>query len=281
MRGKHVSKPMEDLVKEAQSLARNGTKELLLIAQDSTYYGLDLYRKRNLAELLQRLSDVEGIEWIRLHYAFPAGFPLEVLDVMAERANVCNYLDMPLQHGSTAMLRRMRRGITREKTERLVDTIRTRVPGIALRTTLIAGHPGETESDFAEMLSFVERTRFDRLGIFTYSHEEGTHAHSMLDDVPDEVKHERANQVMDVQQGISEELNRAKIGQTIRVLIDRMEGGNFIGRTEADSPEVDNEVLIPAQNQYLRIGDFAMITITDASEFDLVGRPNLNSLVSR
>ncbi|MGB3849040.1 MAG: 30S ribosomal protein S12 methylthiotransferase RimO [Tunicatimonas sp.] len=281
MRGKHVSKPMEDLVREAQSLARNGTKELLLIAQDSTYYGLDLYRKRNLAELLQRLSDVEGIEWIRLHYAFPAGFPMDVLDVMAERANICNYLDMPLQHGSTNVLRQMRRGITREKTEALVDTIRTRVPGIALRTTLITGHPGETESDFAEMLSFVERTRFDRLGIFTYSHEEGTHAHSMLDDVPEEVKHERANQVMDVQQGISEELNRAKIGQTLRVLIDRKEGGNFIGRTEADSPEVDNEVLVPAHDQYLRIGDFAMIEITDASEFDLVGRPNLNSLVSR
>ncbi len=281
MRGKHVSKPMEDLVREAQSLARNGTKELLLIAQDSTYYGLDLYRKRNLAELLQRLSDVEGIEWIRLHYAFPAGFPMDVLDVMAERSNICNYLDMPLQHGSTNVLRQMRRGITREKTEALVNTIRTRVPGIALRTTLIAGHPGETESDFAEMLSFVERTRFDRLGIFTYSHEEGTHAHSMPDDVPEETKHERANRVMDVQQGISEELNRAKIGQTLRVLIDRKEGGNFIGRTEADSPEVDNEVLVPTHDQYLRIGDFAMIEITDASEFDLVGRPNLNSLVSR
>jgi ribosomal protein S12 methylthiotransferase len=271
MRGKHVSKPMEALVKEAQALARNGTKELLLIAQDSTYYGLDLYRKRNLAELLQRLSDVEGIEWIRLHYAFPAGFPMDVLDVMAERSNICNYLDMPLQHGSTNVLRRMRRGITREKTEALVDTIRTRVPGVALRTTLIAGHPGETESDFDEMLSFVERTRFDRLGIFTYSHEEGTHAHSMADDVPEEVKHERANRVMDVQQGISEELNQARIGQTLKVLIDRKEGGNFIGRTEADSPEVDNEVLIPAQDQYLRIGDFAMIEITDASEFDLVG----------
>ncbi len=281
MRGKHVSKPMEDLVREAQSLARNGTKELLLIAQDSTYYGLDLYRKRNLAELLQRLSDVEGIKWIRLHYAFPAGFPMDVLDVMAERSNICNYLDMPLQHGSTNVLRQMRRGITREKTEALVNTIRTRVPGIALRTTLIAGHPGETESDFAEMLSFVERTRFNRLGIFTYSHEEGTHAHSMPDDVPEETKHERANRVMDVQQGISEELNRAKIGQTLRVLINRKEGGNFIGRTEADSPEVDNEVLVPTHDQYLRIGDFAMIEITDASEFDLVGRPNLNSLVSR
>ena len=271
MRGKHVSKPMEDLVKEAQTLARNGTKELLLIAQDSTYYGLDLYRKRNLAELLRRLSDVEGIEWIRLHYAFPSGFPMDVLDVMAERSNICNYLDMPLQHGSTDMLRRMRRGISREKTEQLIDTIRTKVPNIALRTTLIAGHPGETEADFDSMLEFVEHTRFDRLGIFTYSHEEGTHAYGMPDDVPEEVKHERANRVMDAQQQISEELNQAKIGQTFKVLIDRKEGGNFIGRTEADSPEVDNEVIIPAQDQHLRIGDFAMITITDASEFDLVG----------
>ena len=271
MRGRHVSKPMEDLVKEAQALARNGTKELLLIAQDSTYYGLDLYRKRNLAELMQRLSDVEGVEWIRLHYAFPAGFPADVLKVMAERSNICNYLDMPLQHGSTDMLRRMRRGITREKTERLIDTIRTKVPGVALRTTLIAGHPGETEADFDSMLEFVEQTRFDRLGIFTYSHEEGTHAYGMPDDVPEEVKHERANRVMDAQQHISEELNQAKIGQTLKVLIDRKEGGHFIGRTEADSPEVDNEVIIPAQNHYLRLGDFAMITITDASEFDLVG----------
>ena len=271
MRGRHVSKPIEDLVKEAQSLARHGTKELLLIAQDSTYYGLDLYKKRNLAELMQRLSDVEGIEWIRLHYAFPSGFPTDVLDVMAERSNICNYLDMPLQHGSTEMLRRMRRGITREKTERLVATIRERIPNVALRTTLIAGHPGETEADFEEMLQFVEDTRFDRLGIFTYSHEEGTHAHSMTDDVPEEVKHERANRVMEAQQQISEELNSAKIGQTLRVLIDRKEGGQYIGRTEADSPEVDNEVIIGAQDQYLRVGDFARITITDASEFDLVG----------
>ncbi len=250
MRGRHVSKPMEDLVKEAQSLARHGTKELLLIAQDSTYYGLDLYKKRNLAELMQRLSDVEGIEWIRLHYAFPSGFPTDVLDVMAERSNICNYLDMPLQHGSTEMLRRMRRGITREKTERLVATIRERIPNVALRTTLIAGHPGETEADFEEMLQFVEDTRFDRLGIFTYSHEEGTHAHSMADDVPEEVKHERANRVMEAQQQISEELNQAKVGQTLRVLIDRKEGGQYIGRTEADSPEVDNEVIIDAQDQY-------------------------------
>ena len=280
MRGRHVSKPMDELVKEAQSLARHGTKELLLIAQDATYYGLDLYRKRNLAELMQRLSDVEGIEWIRLHYAFPAGFPMDVLEVMAERSNICNYLDMPLQHGSTAMLRRMRRGITREKTEQLIDTIRTKVPGIALRTTLIAGHPGETDADFADMLEFVEQTRFDRLGIFTYSHEEGTHAYGMPDDVPEEVKHERANQVMDAQQQISEELNQEKIGKTFKVLIDRKEGGNFIGRTEADSPEVDNEVIIPAQDHYLRIGDFAQITITDASEFDLEGAvaiPEMNS----
>ncbi|MEQ9443740.1 MAG: 30S ribosomal protein S12 methylthiotransferase RimO [Cyclobacteriaceae bacterium] len=271
MRGKHVSQPIEDLVKQAKTLARNGTKELLLIAQDSTYYGLDIYKKRRLADLLRHLSDVEGIEWIRLHYAFPSGFPMDVLDVMAERSNICNYLDMPLQHGSTNMLKLMRRGITREKTEQLIAQIRNKVPGIALRTTLIAGHPGETEEDFAQMLDFVEQTRFDRLGIFAYSHEEGTHAFGMADDIPDEVKQERVNQVMELQEQISYERNQSRIGQTLRVLIDRKEGGYFVGRTEADSPEVDNEVLIPAQDTYLRLGDFAQITIDDASEFDLFG----------
>ena len=275
MRGKHVSRPIEELVKEAQALVRNGTKELLLIAQDSTYYGLDLYRQRSLPELLRRLSDVEGVEWIRLHYAYPSGFPMEVLNVMAERENICNYLDMPLQHGSTAVLRHMRRGITREKTERLIDEIRHKIPNITLRTTLIAGHPGETEADFADMLDFVETTRFDRLGIFTYSHEENTHAYSMPDDVPEEVKQQRANAVMELQQQISWEKNQEKIGQTLKVLIDRKEGGNFIGRTEADSPEVDNEVMIDAQEHYLRVGDFARITITDATEFDLVGEPEM------
>ena len=273
MRGKHVSRPMEELVAEAKSLVSRGTKELLLIAQDSTYYGLDIYKKRNLAELLDRLADVEGLEWIRLHYAFPTGFPEDILDVMAKRSNICNYLDIPLQHGSTEMLKIMRRGTTREKTEALLDKIRDRVPGIALRTTLIAGHPGETEKDFEEMMIFVERSRFERLGVFTYSHEEQTHAYSMPDDIPEEVKQERAAMIMDLQQTISTEINEKKIGQTLKVLIDRLEGGNFVGRTEFDSPEVDNEVLIDASKHYLRVGDFAQIKITDAAEFDLFGEP--------
>ncbi|MHA7100297.1 30S ribosomal protein S12 methylthiotransferase RimO [Roseivirga pacifica] len=273
MRGGHISRPIEELVKEAENLAKNGTKELLLIAQDSTYYGLDLYKKRNLADLMRNLSDVEGIDWIRLHYAFPTGFPMDVLDVMAERDNICNYLDIPLQHGSTKMLKLMRRGTTREKTEALLQEMRMRVPDIGIRTTLIAGHPGETEADFEDMVDFVEKTRFDRLGIFTYSHEENTHAFSMEDNVPDEVKQERANIVMDVQEGISREINEAKIGKTFKVLIDRKESGNFVGRTEHDSPEVDNEVLIDASKDYLRVGDFADIKINDATEFDLYGEP--------
>ena len=273
MRGGHISRPIEELVKEAENLAKNGTKELLLIAQDSTYYGLDLYKKRNLADLMRNLSDVEGIDWIRLHYAFPTGFPMDVLDVMAERDNICNYLDIPLQHGSTKMLKLMRRGTTREKTEALLQEMRMRVPDIGIRTTLIAGHPGETEADFEDMVDFVEKTRFDRLGIFTYSHEENTHAFSMEDNVPDEVKQERANIVMDVQEGISREINEAKIGKTFKVLIDRKESGNFVGRTEHDSPEVDNEVLIDASKHYLRVGDFADIKINDATEFDLYGEP--------
>lgn len=271
MRGKHISRPMEELVREAKNLAKGGTKELLLIAQDSTYYGLDLYRKRNLAELLKHLSDVDGIEWIRLHYAFPTGFPLDVLDVMAERNNICKYLDIPLQHGSSRMLQLMRRGTTREKTEELLHTIRTKVPGIAIRTTLIAGHPGETEADFQEMLDFVERSRFDRLGVFGYSHEENTHAYSMPNDVPDEIKQQRTDEIMELQQGISLELNQEKIGKTFTVLIDRKEGGEFIGRTEYDSPEVDNEVIIDASKNYLRLGDFANVKITSATEFDLFG----------
>ncbi|MDN5200599.1 30S ribosomal protein S12 methylthiotransferase RimO [Fulvivirgaceae bacterium BMA10] len=273
MRGKHVSRPIEELVKEAKSMVRIGTKELLLIAQDSTYYGLDIYKKRNLAELLKHLSDVEGLEWIRLHYAFPSGFPMDILDVMAERDNICNYLDMPLQHGSTKMLQLMRRGITREKTEQLLHAIRDKVPEIAIRTTLIAGHPGENESEFQEMMDFVEKSRFERLGIFTYSHEEQTHSFTMEDNIPEEVKQERANLVMDLQEKISHELNQAKIGNVYKVLIDRKEGGNFIGRTEFDSPEVDNEVLIDARDQYLRIGDFSKIKIHDATEFDLYGEP--------
>ncbi|MEM8892964.1 MAG: 30S ribosomal protein S12 methylthiotransferase RimO [Bacteroidota bacterium] len=271
MRGKHVSRPIEELVKEAKNLTRNGTKELLLIAQDSTYYGLDIYKKRNLANLLEHLSDVEGIEWIRLHYAFPTGFPMDVLDVMANRPNICNYLDIPLQHGSSKVLKLMRRGTTREKTEALLDTIRDSVPGIAIRTTMIAGHPGETEADFEEMMGFIERSKFERLGIFTYSHEENTHSHSMKDDVPEEVKQERANAVMDLQQDISLEHNQKRIGSTLKVLIDKKEGDHYYGRTEFDSPEVDNEVLISAKDNYLRVGDFANITITDATEFDLHG----------
>ncbi len=273
MRGGHKSRPIEELVLEAKNLARNGTKELLLIAQDSTYYGLDLYKKRNLADLLRNLSDVEGIDWIRLHYAFPTGFPMDVLDVMAERDNICNYLDIPLQHGSTNMLKLMRRGTTREKTEMLLDQMRQRVPDIGIRTTLIAGHPGETEADFADMVDFVEKSRFDRLGIFTYSHEENTHSFSFEDDVPEEVKQERANHVMEIQEEISREINEKKIGKTLKVLIDKKESGSFVGRTEHDSPEVDNEVLIDAKEHYLRIGDFANIKITDATEFDLYGEP--------
>src|SRR5687768_837154 len=255
MRGKHISTPIEQLVKNAERLAKQGTKELLLIAQDSTYYGLDIYKERKLAELLQRLSDVNGIEWIRLHYAFPAGFPMDVLDVMAERSNICNYLDIPLQHASSRMLQSMRRGITREKTEELLQRIRTKIPGIAIRTTMIAGHPGESEQDFQELLDFVERSRFDRLGVFTYSHEDDTHSFTMEDDVPEEVKQERMEAVMEVQQGISLDLNKQKIGKTFKVMVDRREGGNFIGRTESDSPEVDNEVIIET-DEYLRIGDF-------------------------
>ncbi len=270
MRGGHVSRPADELVLEAQSLARRGTKELILIAQDLTYYGLDLTRKRTLADLLARLSDINGIEWIRLQYAYPSGFPLDVLDVMRDRPNICRYLDMPLQSGSTEQLRLMRRGITREKTEELVQTIRDRVPGIALRTTLIAGHPNETEAQFLETLDFVERLRFDRLGVFTYSHEENTHAYSYPDNVPADIKQERADAIMEVQAGISHELNQAKIGQTFRVLFDREEGGYLIGRTEFDSPEVDNEVLIPATPS-VKIGTFATVQVTRAEEFDLYG----------
>lgn len=272
MRGGHKSRPIEELVSEARHFVGHGAKELLLIAQDSTYYGLDLYKKRRLADLLRALSDVDGLEWIRLHYAFPAGFPEDVLDVMAERPNVCNYLDIPLQHGSDAMLKRMRRGITRRKTEELLAKMRERVPGIAIRTTLIAGHPGETEEDFAELCDFVEASRFERMGVFPYSHEEQTHSHSFEDDVPQEVKEERAAELMDIQQRISAEINEAKVGQTFKVLFDRKEGGYFVGRTEHDSPEVDNETLVSAEGgAYVRIGDFAQVKITEATEYDLYG----------
>ena len=270
MRGKHVSRPIDELVTEARSLARRGTKELILIAQDLTYYGIDIYKRRNLDELIDRLAGVDGIEWIRLQYAYPSGFPMEILDVMLERPNVCNYLDMPLQTGSTELLKLMRRGITREKTENLIYTIREQIPDITLRTTLIVGHPGETDAMFAETYDFVERMRFDRLGVFTYSHEDDTHSFSMADDVPADIKQERADELMDLQQGISHELNQRKVGQMFKVLFDRKEGGYFIGRTEADSPEVDNEVLVPA-SEIVRLGNFANVRIDRAEEFDLYG----------
>lgn len=271
MRGKHVSLPMEDLVKQAKNMAAKGTKELILIAQDLTYYGLDIYSKRNLSDLLRNLSDVDGIDWIRLQYAYPSGFPLDILDVMAERSNICKYIDMPLQHASSDMLKLMRRGITKEKTEDLIKTIRDKVPEIAFRTTMIIGHPGETEKDFDELCSFVEEQRFDRLGAFTYSHEEHTHSYSMGDSILQEEKEERQATIMQIQEGISAELNEAKIGKTVKVLFDRKEGGYFIGRTEQDSPEVDNEVMVSAKDQYVRIGDFANVKINDAAEFDLFG----------
>jgi ribosomal protein S12 methylthiotransferase len=271
MRGNHLSIPMEQLEAQARQLAKNGTKELLLIAQDSTYYGLDLYKDRKLAELLNRLSDINGIEWIRLHYAFPSGFPMDVLDVMREKENICKYIDMPLQHISDSMLKSMRRGTTKQKSIDLVNMIRDKVPGIAIRTSLIAGYPGETEKDHEEMLQWVSDSRFERLGVFTYSHEENTHAHLLEDDVPAEIKQERADAVMDLQQGISASLNQEKVGNTYKVLFDRKEGPYFIGRTEFDSPEVDNEVLVNAADNYVRIGDFAQVKIDRAEEFDLFG----------
>ncbi|MGV3630881.1 MAG: 30S ribosomal protein S12 methylthiotransferase RimO [Bacteroidota bacterium] len=273
MRGNHVSTPIEDLVTSAKSLAAQGVKELMLIAQDLTYYGLDIYKKRNLAELISKLSEVEGIEWLRLHYAFPAGFPMDVIDEIRDNPKVCLYLDMPLQHGSTKILKSMRRGITREKTEELVNVIRAQVPGIAIRTTLIAGYPGETEEDFREMYDFVERMRFERLGIFTYSHEENTHAYKLEDDVPEKTKKERADQIMELQAGISYELNQQRVGQTYKVLFDRAEGDYFIGRSEFDSPEVDNEVLVKkSEANHVRIGDFANVLIESADHYDLYGR---------
>ena len=272
MRGKHVSKPINDLVKEAKYLAKNGTKELILIAQDLTYYGLDLYNKRNLADLLRKLSDVDGIEWIRLQYAYPSGFPMDILDVMNERSNICNYLDMPLQHISDTMLNSMRRGITRQKTIDLVNSIRNKVPDIALRTTLICGYPGETERDFEEMKEWVSESRFDRLGCFTYSHEEKTHAHLLIDDVPEEIKQQRVEDIMNIQQEISFNINQDKVGKHFKVLIDKKEGNYLTGRTEFDSPEVDNEVLIDARISYATPGTFVQVKIDRAEDFDLYGQ---------
>jgi len=273
MRGKHRSTPIEELVEEAQKLAAKGVKELILIAQDLTYYGLDLYKRRELATLLEALVKVEGIEWIRLHYAFPTGFPMDVLEVMKREPKICNYLDIPLQHIADEVLKSMRRGTTKAKTTRLLEQFREAVPDMAIRTTLIVGYPGETQEDFDTLYNWVKEMKFERLGCFTYSHEEQTHAYSLEDDVPEEVKLERANAIMELQSGISWELNQQHIGKTYRCLIDRKEGNYFVGRTEYDSPEVDNEVLIDAREHFLRIGSFVDIEIVSASDFDLQGKP--------
>jgi len=269
MRGKHKSTPIEEIVIEAEKLAANGVKELILIAQDLTYYGLDLYKKRNLAELLEALVKVEGIEWIRLHYAFPAGFPMDVLEVMHREPKICNYIDIPLQHISDHLLKSMRRGTTQEKTTKLLKEFRVAVPNMTIRTTLIVGYPGETEADFENLKNWVAEMRFERLGCFTYSHEENTHAYNLVDDVPDDVKQERANMIMELQSQISWELNQEKIGQEFKVVIDRKEGDYFVGRTEFDSPDVDNEVLIDAAKFYLKTGEFTKVKITEAADFDL------------
>ena len=273
MRGKHVSQSIEKLVKEAEGLAKNGVKELILIAQDLTYYGLDLYKKRNLAELLENLVKVDGIEWIRLHYAFPSGFPMDVLDVMKREPKICNYIDIPLQHISDDILKSMKRGTTKEKTTKLLQEFRERVPGMAIRTTLIVGYPGETQKDFEILRDWVQEMKFERLGCFTYSHEENTGAFALEDDVPQEVKQARAAEIMDLQSQISWDLNQEKIGETFKCVIDRKEGQYFIGRTEFDSPDVDNEVLVDASKFYLKTGDFVNLKITDATEFDLYAEP--------
>jgi len=273
MRGKHVSQSIEKLVKEAEGLAKNGVKELILIAQDLTYYGLDLYKKRNLAELLENLVKVDGIEWIRLHYAFPTGFPMDVLDLMKREPKICNYIDIPLQHISDNILKSMRRGTTKEKTTKLLKDFRAAVPGMTIRTTLIVGYPGETQEDFEIMRDWVQEMKFERLGCFTYSHEENTHAYLLDDNVPEEVKQARAAEIMDLQSQISWDLNQEKVGQTFKCIIDRKEGQYFIGRTEFDSPDVDNEVLIDASKFYVKTGDFVNVKIIDATEFDLYGEP--------
>jgi ribosomal protein S12 methylthiotransferase len=271
MRGNHVSRNIEDVVVEAKSLARRGVKELMLISQELTYYGLDTYKKRMLPELLTALAEIEGIEWIRLHYAYPSKFPLEIFEVMAAQPKICNYLDMPLQHAQNDVLARMRRQITVEETRELLEKARSLVPGITLRSTFLVGFPGETEAEFEELCDFIVEASLDRVGVFTYSHEESTRAHDLVDDVPEEVKMERANRIMEIQSAISYEKNKAKIGKSFKVLFDKIENGHYVGRTEGDSPEVDNEVLIPVKGNYVRLGDFAEVTITDASEYDLIG----------
>ena len=269
MRGKHKSTPIEDLVKEAKILAENGIKELILIAQDSTYYGIDLYGKRNLSKLLKELVKVEGIEWIRLHYAFPNGFPLDVLEVINSEPKICNYIDIPLQHISDKILKSMKRGASMDKINNLLQNFKNKVPGIAIRTTLIVGYPGETNEDFDLLKKWVKKSKFDRLGCFTYSHEENTGAFNLIDDVPEEIKHKRLNELMEIQSQISWELNQNKIGKTFKVLIDRKRGRYYVGRTQYDSPDVDNEVLIEAKSNFLRVGQFVNAKIIDASDFDL------------
>ena len=270
MRGGHKSTPIEDLVTEAEKLAAKGVKELILIAQDLTYYGLDLYKERRLGALLKELVKVEGIEWIRLHYLFPSGFPQDVLDIIREERKVCNYIDIPLQHIAEPVLKSMRRGTTKAKTDALLAMMREKVPGITIRTTLIAGYPGETEEDHQVVLDWVREQRFDRLGVFAYSHEENTHAFNLEDDVPAEVKQQRVDEIMAIQMDISRELNEQKVGKEYRVLIDRKEGAHFVGRTEFDSPDVDNEVLIPAEDIYLKIGDFCTVKVVEAHDYDLI-----------
>ena len=276
MRGKHISQPIETLVKEAKNLARMGVKELMLIAQELTYYGLDIYKKRSLVELLDALCEVEGIEWIRLHYAYPSKFPKEIFEVMARQPKVCNYLDIPLQHASDTVLERMRRQITQQETRELIAYARRTVPDITIRTTMLVGFPGETETEFVELLDFIQDMKFERVGVFQYSHEEDTSAYEMEDSVSAEEKAERANRVMEIQQSISYDKNEAKVGKTLKVLFDRKEGEYFIGRTEGDSPEVDNEVLVDAKENFVRVGDFAMVEIVEAREYDLFGRISSN-----
>ncbi|MDY7394347.1 30S ribosomal protein S12 methylthiotransferase RimO [Aureibaculum sp. 2210JD6-5] len=273
MRGKHVSTPIENLVKEAENLAEKGIKELILIAQDLTYYGLDIYKKRALADLLKNLAKVKGIEWIRLHYAFPTGFPLDVLEVMKSEPKVCNYLDIPLQHINTEILKSMRRGTTHDKTVNLIKQFRTAVPDMAIRTTLIVGYPGETDEIFNELKNWVKETRFDRLGAFAYSHEENTHAATLVDDVPEAIKEQRVAEIMEIQSQISFELNQEKVGKTFKCIFDRKEGNYFFGRTEFDSPDVDNDVIIDATKHYVQIGQFVSVKITEAGDFDLYGEP--------
>lgn len=275
MRGQHISKPIEELVKEAEGLVKKGVKEVMLIAQELTYYGLDIYKKRMLPDLLRRLSDIKGLEWIRLHYAYPSKFPLEILDAIKERENICNYLDMPLQHAANNMLKAMKRQITREEMEDLITAVREKVPGICLRTTLITGFPGETQDDVEELKMFLQKQRFDRVGIFTYSHEEGTSAHDLIDNIPAEEKERRAQEIMEVQQEISYELNQEKVGKTFKTIIDKKEAGRYLGRTEFDSVEVDNEVVIHSDKK-LSIGEFYNVTITKAYDYDLEGEISIS-----